>query len=305
MNAIECDGLTRHFGNIRAVEKLTLQVPAGSIFALLGSNGAGKTTLLKLILNLLRPSSGQARVLGGDSAKLRADNFQRIGYVAEDVIHPDWMNLSSFLGYHRSLYRSWDSKLESQLRDKFNLPEGIAIKRFSRGMRMKAILLSTLCFRPELLVLDEPFSGLDPQVRDDLIEGILELTAADSPCTVVISSHDIAEIERLADWVGILAHGRIVLAEALTELQFRFRRIEVVGPDVRQQMPDPAPAGWIRAEATTPTLIQFIHTQFNTNTEAELRSMFVNARIQSSPLSLRDIFLATSKSSTSTDGLLT
>jgi len=305
MNAIECDALTRHFGKVCALDRLTLQVPAGSVFALLGSNGAGKTTLLKLILNLLRPSSGQARVLGGDSAKLRADNFQRIGYVAEDLIQPDWMELSAFIGYHRSLYRSWDLTLESHLRAKFALPEGIAIKRFSRGMRMKALLLSTLCFRPELLILDEPFSGLDPQVRDDLIEGILELTAADSPCTVVISSHDIAEIERLADWVGILAHGRIVLAEPLTELQFRFRRIEVVGPDVRQQMPEPAPAGWIRAEATTPTLIQFIHTQFNTHTEAELRSMFVGARIQSSPLSLRDIFLATSKPSLSVNGLLT
>jgi ABC-2 type transport system ATP-binding protein len=305
MNAIECDALTRHFGKVCALDRLTLQVPAGSVFALLGSNGAGKTTLLKLILNLLRPTSGQARVLGGNSANLRADTFQRIGYVAEDLIQPDWMELSAFLGYHRSLYRSWDPALESHLRAKFALPEGIAIKRFSRGMRMKAILLSTLCFRPELLILDEPFSGLDPQVRDDLIEGILELMAAGSPCTVVISSHDIAEIERLADRVGILSSGRLVLAEPLTELQRRFRRIEVIGPDARQRIPNPTPATWIRTEATTPSLVQFVHTQFDTHTEAELRSMFVGARIQSSPLSLREIFLAASKPSPSANGLLT
>lgn len=305
MNAIECDALTRHFGKVRAVDRLTLQVPSGSVFALLGSNGAGKTTLLKLILNLLRPSSGQARVLGGNSANLRADTFQRIGYVAEDLIQPDWMELPAFLRYYRSLYRSWDPTLESHLRAKFALPEGVAVRRFSRGMRMKAILLTTLCFRPELLILDEPFSGLDPQVRDDLIDGILELMTASSPCTVVISSHDIAEIERMADWVGILANGRIVVAEPLTELQGRFRRIEVVGPEVRQRIPNPTPAEWVRTEATTPNLVQFIHTRFGDRTASELRSMFLGDRIQSSPLSLREIFLATSKLSPSVNGLPT
>ena len=144
MNAIECYALTRHFGKVCALYRLTLQVPAGSVFALLGSNGAGKTTLLKLILNLLRPTSGQARVLGGNSANLRADTFQRIGYVAEDLIQPDWMELSAFLGYHRSLYRSWDPALESHLRAKFALPEGIAIQRFSRGPLHSSLLVCPL-----------------------------------------------------------------------------------------------------------------------------------------------------------------
>jgi len=294
MNVIECEHLTRKFGRIRAVDDLNLDVPKGCVFALLGPNGAGKSTTLKLLLNLLRPTAGRATVLGCDTTRFKKDQFQRIGYVAEEQIQADWMTVSQLLAFYRPLYPRWDATLESRLRAQYELPDGQQLKRMSRGTRMKAILLSTLCFRPELLLLDEPFGGLDPQVRDDLIEGLLETLSGDRPATVVISSHDISEVERLADWVGILSEGRLLVAEPMTQLQARFRRIEVVGPGVGEKRIDPLPQSWLKFQSPTPTVVQFVHQAFGEAgvAEAQIREFYPQAAVSASPMTLREIFLA-------------
>jgi ABC-2 type transport system ATP-binding protein len=294
MNAIECDQLTRNFGRTRAVDNLTLAVPMGSVFALLGANGAGKSTTLKLLLNLLRPSAGRATVLGCETTRFGKEIFQRIGYVAEDQAESEWMSVRELLAFCRPLYPTWDDTLASTLRAQYGLPEDRALKKLSRGMKMKARLLATLCFRPELLILDEPFSGLDPQVRDDLIAGLLETIAGDRPSTVVISSHDIAEVERLADWVGILAEGRLVLAEPIAQLQARFRRIEVVGPGMGERTSDPWPRDWLKVQTPSSTVMQFVHQGFGdpAAAEAQIRMRFPRGAVSIFPLTLRDIFLA-------------
>jgi ABC-2 type transport system ATP-binding protein len=298
MNAIECEQLTRTFGRTRAVDGLSLQVPQGCVFALLGANGAGKSTTLKLLLNLLRPSSGRATVLGCETTRFKKGIFQRIGYVAEDQVQADWMTVPELLAYYRPFYPRWDGALVAAMKAQYDLPDNRSLKKMSRGMRMKAILLSTLCFRPELLILDEPFSGLDPQVRDDLIAGLVESISGDQPATVVISSHDIAEVERLADWVGILAEGRLVLAEPMTRLQARFRRIEVVGAGVGEQRPNPLPASWLRFQTPSSTVAQFVHQDFAdaAAAEAEIRQRYPHGAISASPMILREIFLANSRS---------
>src|SRR5688572_13162493 len=226
MNIIETQNLTRRFGRMEAVHELSLAVPEGSVFALLGPNGAGKTTTLKLLMNLLSPTSGSARILGVDSRKLGERELAQIGYVSENQQLPVWMTVRQFLNYCRPFYPTWDRALEAKLLAQFALPETRKLSQLSRGMLMKAALLSSLAYRPKLLVLDEPFSGLDALVRDDFIRGVLEVSAL-GEWTVLVSSHDIEEVERLADHVAILEAGRLRLSERADDLQRRFRRVEV------------------------------------------------------------------------------
>jgi ABC-2 type transport system ATP-binding protein len=220
-NAIETSDLTRRFGRVDAVDTLTLKVPAGSIFALVGPNGAGKTTTIKLLMNLMRPTRGSATVLGVDSRRLDAKTFERIGYVSENQRLPDHLTPADLLAYCRPFYPTWDEELSRRLQTTLNVPMDVRLRMASRGTRMKAALLAALAYRPELLVLDEPFSGLDPLVRDEVAQAIMTL-AGEQARTVFVSSHDIEEVERLAGWVAFIDRGRITLVEQMSLLLQRF-----------------------------------------------------------------------------------
>src|ERR1700674_4837201 len=174
-SAISMSQLTCRYGRTEAVHDLTLTVDPGRVFALLGPNGAGKTTTIRTMMNILRPTSGRASVFGVDSRRLGADQFALIGYVSENQKLPSWMTVDELIAYCRPLYPTWDDSLCDRLIADFDLPRLTKIRRLSRGMRVKAALVSSLAYRPRLLVLDEPFSGLDPVVRDDLVHGVLEL----------------------------------------------------------------------------------------------------------------------------------
>jgi ABC-2 type transport system ATP-binding protein len=227
-NAIETFDLTRRFGSTEAVTGLNLRVPAGSVFALIGPNGAGKTTTLKLLMNLMRPTRGSAVVLGRRARELGPTEWQRIGYVSENQQLPEWMTSDQLFEYCRPFYPQWDDALRRKLQAQLALTSNAALRTLSRGTRMKAALLSSLAYRPDLIVLDEPFTGLDPVVRDELIHGLLEVSNERSP-TVLISSHDIEEVERLADWVGFMQEGTLQFAAPVLVLLNRFRVVEVVG----------------------------------------------------------------------------
>ena len=291
MNIIETRNLTRRFGRTEAVHDLSLAVPEGSVFALLGSNGAGKSTTIKLLMNLLTPTGGAARVLGVDSRKLGERELAQIGYVSENQAMPLWMTVRQFLDYCRPFYPTWDRELEKTLLAQFALPGERLLKHLSRGMLMKAALLSSLAYRPKLLVLDEPFSGLDPLVRDEFVRGVLEVSAL-GEWTVLVSSHDIEEVERLADHVAVLEAGRLRLSEPTEALQARFRRVEVTGA------PDGAEPGsgwmeWERAGALT----RFIETNYaGEPTEDGWRLRFGGARVTAQPMTLREIFVVLAKS---------
>src|SRR5213592_1402252 len=224
-NAIEAEGLTRRFGRKLAVSGLSFRVPHGSLFALLGPNGAGKTTAIKLLMNLLEPTRGNVRVLGTDSTRLGPSELAQIGYVSENQRLPGWMTVAELLAYLRPMYPSWNEAFCRNLLDGFSLPLNEKIKNLSRGMKVKAALLSSLAYRPRLLVLDEPFSGLDPLVREELIRGVVESA---SETTLFISSHDLADIESFANHIGYLSEGRLQFAEEMTALSARFREIEVI-----------------------------------------------------------------------------
>jgi ABC-2 type transport system ATP-binding protein len=216
-DAIETVDLTRRFGRLDAVSGLNLRVPAGSIFALIGPNGAGKTTAIKLLLNLIRPTRGRALVLGTDARRLGPSELARIGYVSENQRLPEWMTPSQLITYVKPFYPTWDDALCQKLRQDLALTAETPLHALSRGTRMKVALLISLAYRPELIILDEPFTGLDPLVRDELIRALLELTG-EHHWTTLISSHDIDEVERLADSVAFIDNGRIVFTESVQAL---------------------------------------------------------------------------------------
>ncbi len=293
MAAVETRALTRRFRRTEAVNGLTLDVPDGSIFALIGPNGAGKTTTIKLLMNLLRPTSGAARVLGRDTRSLAPADLQRIGYVSENQRLPDWMTLRQLVDYCRSLYRQWDDHHAVDLEASLNLTSPSRIGAFSRGMRMKAALLASLAYRPDLLILDEPFSGLDPVVRDELTRTLLA-SCSEHAATVLISSHDIDEVERLADHVGFIREGRLAFAEPTSSLLGRFRLVEVIGST---PPPVPADARWL-VQGVAGRTLRFVDTAHDApDAEARIAAAYPDAEIRISPLSLREIFVAHVKAS--------
>jgi len=289
MNIIETHHLSRKYGRADALHGLDLTVPAGSVFAFIGPNGAGKTTTIKVLMNLLRPTGGEARVLGVDSRKLSPKERQQIGYVSESQKLPEWMTVEQLMRYCRPFYPTWDRDLEAKLMRQFDLPPGRKLKHLSRGMLMKAALLSSLAYRPKLLVLDEPFSGLDPLVRDEFIRGALEVSQQDE-WTIFISSHDINEVEQLADWVGIIDSGRLHLAEPIETLLGRFRRIEVTlaGEDgVVRGLPD----HWLEVERVG-NFVRAIESAYEPGMLNEVRgSLPPNAEVAVKPMTLREIFV--------------
>jgi ABC-2 type transport system ATP-binding protein len=290
-NAIETVGLTRRFGRVDAVEDLSLGVPAGSIFALVGPNGAGKTTTIKVLMNLVRPTRGSAAVLGIDSQRLDHIALQRVGYVSENQKLPDHLTPEDLLAYCRPFYPTWDNDLARRLQQTLDLPLQGRLGTLSRGTRMKAALLSALAFRPELLVLDEPFSGLDPLVRDELIQALLELVGdGDRPWTVFVSSHDIEEVERLADTVAFLNGGRLVFAEPVAGLLERFRLVEVIAAD-DAPLPPPSEPEWIGHGVAGRTL-RFVDSAHGPEAPARLASRYPGAEIRTHPMTLREIFVA-------------
>src|ERR1051325_11050549 len=166
--------LTKRYLNVYALESLNLDIPEGSVYGLVGPNGAGKTTAIKTLMNILKPDWGRAEVLGVDSRAISGKELAAIGYVSENQEMPEWMTIQYLLDYLKPFYPSWDDTRAAELLLQFELPRDRKVRHLSRGMRMKTALASSLAYRPRLLVLDEPFSGLDPLVREDLIQGILE-----------------------------------------------------------------------------------------------------------------------------------
>jgi ABC-2 type transport system ATP-binding protein len=289
-HVIETESLLRRFGRTEAVTNLTLRVPAGSVFALVGPNGAGKTTTIKVLMNLLALTAGRAHVLGLDSRRLGPATLARIGYVSENQELPKWMTVSQLLAYCAPLYRRWDPALAAALARELSLPLEKPLADCSRGTVMKAALLVSLAYRPELLVMDEPFAGLDALVREEFSTGVLEI-AGDRPWTVFVSSHDIDEVERLADWIGIINQGRLELAEPVADLLARFRHVDVA-VEGEARVPARVPETWLLPAASGRS-VRFVDSAFDEATLGErVRAAIPETRdIAVTPMPLRNIFI--------------
>lgn len=292
--AIHTDQLTKRYHRLTALDCVSLDVQEGAIYALVGQNGAGKTTAIKILMNIIPATRGSATVLGADSRKVRGKSYAQIGYVSENQEIPEWMKVGAILDYLRDFYPTWDSALEQSLVKQFDLPLNRKIKALSRGMKMKLSLAGALAFHPKLIVLDEPFGGLDPLVRDQLIESLLE-RAAES--TVFISSHDLAEIESFASHVGYLESGKLLFSEEMASLAVRFREVEITTASTNP-LPSALPDSWLQPKSSG-AVIRFVDSRFDDQkTPADIHRFFPDATdVQVRPLSLRSIFLAMARKS--------
>ena len=224
---VEINGLTKRYGRKAVVDELSLSIPRGSVYGLIGPNGAGKSTTLKSLMRLIKISAGSASILGHD---VHSD-FQavkgRLGYVPETHHIYRWMKVKRVIAFTRSFYPAWNDEFCGQMLQMMELDPNKKVKQLSKGMLAKLALLLAVSHEPELLVLDEPLSGLDPIVRDEFIDGVLK-TICERDTTVIFSSHTIGDIQRLADSVGILFNGRLLVNDSTETIVNRTKRIQVV-----------------------------------------------------------------------------
>jgi ABC-2 type transport system ATP-binding protein len=216
--AIETVGLTKKFGSLTAVDSLDLRVPHGSIFGFLGRNGAGKTTTIKLLLGLISPTSGTARVLGMDPGKNGKTMKLQVGYVAENQSMYGWMKVKEIVKFTAGFYRDWDHKLAEHFCEQFELSPSTKVRRLSKGQQMRLALTLALCSRPRLLILDDPTMGLDPITRKEFLNDIVSAIHEEGT-TVFFSTHILTELERVADNIAIIDRGKLKVASDIDSLK--------------------------------------------------------------------------------------
>jgi len=223
---IETAALTKRYGDLEAVRQLDLRVASGHITGFLGRNGAGKSTTIKMLLGMSRPTSGSGRLLGLaiDDVRESREARRHVAYVAEDKQTYAYMTVAQMIAFTRSFYDDWRPEVEARLLKQYDLPLRRRVKALSKGMRTKLALLLALARRPKLLILDEPSEGLDPVSIEELLQSLVG--AAADGTTVFFSSHQIAEVERVADRVCVIDHGRLVVDASLDEIRRDFRRLE-------------------------------------------------------------------------------
>jgi ABC-2 type transport system ATP-binding protein len=298
MNVIEVSHLTYTYGRVTALRDVELGVPEGALYALLGPNGSGKTTLLQVLMGLRRPDRGRASVMGVNAASLTTRDRSRIGYVAEGQSLPQGMRLRQVEAYLAPLYDTWDATLARELRERFELDPARKIRTLSRGEQMKAALLCALAPRPQLLVMDEPFTGMDALVKDELVRGLLE-SAGTEGWTVLLCSHDIGELELLADWVGFLDRGTMRLSEPMDRLRDRFKRVEVTlssDQSATLRTDRTLPSDWMSVERLGTRLTFVASNATETPVEQAVAARFGGvAHVEARDATLREVFVALAK----------
>jgi ABC-2 type transport system ATP-binding protein len=281
--AIETQSLHKHYGALRAVDGLELRVPRGAVYGFLGRNGAGKTTAIRMLGGLAHPSGGTMRVLDLDPQTERVAVLARTGFVIDKMLMPS-MTGNDLVRFNRAFYPRWSDALASKYAEALEVPMDRKFRKLSTGNQTKLGLLLALSQGAELLVLDEPTAGLDPVVTDQLLRVLVD-DFANEGRTLFLSSHHLSEIERVADWVGIIDHGKLLLEARLDDVRANFRRVRVVG----ESLPVGARSEVFTAktgEGTTEYVVRANADAFI----AELRSDGATV-LDVSPMNLSEIFL--------------
>jgi ABC-2 type transport system ATP-binding protein len=288
---IETADLRKSYGDMEAVRGLSLRVSAGSIYGFLGRNGAGKTTTIKVLLGMTRPTAGEARVFGMSAATSASSVAirRRTGFVSEDKDLYDFMTVEEMIRFTAPFFPTWRKNLEERYLRKFELRPAQHVKSLSRGMRTKLALLLALSRGAELLILDEPTSGLDPAMTEEVLQALVSHVASEQ-MTVFFSSHQIAEVDQIADHVAIIDRGRAVLAGPLDDLRERYRRVQLVFDG---DAPEPAfrspGVERVRRRGRVLTLLSSAGTDQVVNEAWALHPVSIDV----TPVSLKDIFLET------------
>jgi ABC-2 type transport system ATP-binding protein len=284
---IRTQGLTRYYGARPAVYELSLEVPRGGVFALLGRNGSGKTTTIRMLLGLLAPTRGGGAILGYDIRALPPEARARIGYLTEEHQLYGWMSVRECGDFQSRFYPTWSEKIFRGIIGHFGLRPTAHVKSLSRGERAGLCLALTLAPEPELLILDDPAIGLDPVARRSLIESMVFLTRR-SDRTIFFSSHQLPDVERVADFIAVLDHGALRACCPLETFRNSIRQVRLRFPGP----PPPLPKipGLLQAVRTEGELrITCVH--YNGATEAALRGL-APGQMEQVPITLEDAFIS-------------
>lgn len=224
---LEMKNVTKTFGKFKALDDLSMTVPKGSVYGLVGPNGAGKSTAIRLMTGIYRPDSGSI-TLEGMPVYENPVNKVRMGYIPDDIFYFPSASMEEMKSFYKGIYPQFDEKLYNKLFEAFQLPKKGAIRRFSKGMQKQAAFHLSLCTHPEMLILDEPVDGLDPVMRRQVWSLILSEVAANGT-TVLVSSHNLRELEDICDHVGIMDHGKMLLERSLQDMQGATHKLQLVG----------------------------------------------------------------------------
>jgi ABC-2 type transport system ATP-binding protein len=284
---IRTRGLTRYFGPKCAVHDLNLEVPRGCVFAFLGRNGSGKSTTIRMLLGLLQPDRGEAKVLGCDSRALTPELRARIGYLTEEHQLYGWMNVREAGEFQAAFYPRWNEKIFRGVIGHFGLKPEARVKHLSRGMRAGLCLALTLAPDPELLILDDPALGLDPVARRSLVESMIYLTRR-SDRTIFFSSHHLGDVERVADYLAVLDDSVLRACCPLESFRNSVQEVQLRFDGTPPKLP-PIP-GLLQAFRTEHELrVTCVH--YNGETEQALRAL-APAALETVPLGLEDAFIS-------------
>jgi ABC-2 type transport system ATP-binding protein len=286
---IETNQLRKSFNGRAALNGLDLKVPAGSIFGFLGRNGAGKTTTIKLLMGMLRWDAGEAQVFGlpvsDPSAAMEAR--KRIGFVTEDKELYPYMTVEQIIRFTRPFFPKWRDDLEQRYRKMFDLQPGVKIPDLSKGMRSKLMLLLAISRGAELLILDEPTDGLDPAAVEDVLRELVTLSASEG-MSIFFSSHQLAEVEQIADHVSIIDHGKAIIGDSLDELKGRYRWLHIVFEnEPREPVSWPAGVEHMRQEGRTVSIM----ASRNVQEIREQAQSIPGTVVEQFPVTLKEIFL--------------
>ncbi|MEQ8763902.1 MAG: ABC transporter ATP-binding protein [Planctomycetota bacterium] len=286
---IRCRGLRRSFGNTIALDGVDLEMPPG-VCALVGENGSGKTTLMRILACVDSPNQGEAEVLGHSIFRAPAEIRRNIGFVPQHPAFHDWMNVAEVIWFHSAFYESWDVALAERLRERVALDPKRVVSGLTTGMKMRLSMVLALAHRPPLLILDEPLAGLDPSVREDVIELLIE-HQGECDASIFISSHQVQELDALVDRVAYLEEGRILFERSRQDLTQSIRRIEILfeGP-----APDHVSVpGRLRSKASGQRLLIDVDGYRDELLES-LKKPGVRS-VEASPLDLEEAFVALAK----------
>ncbi len=286
---IEISALQKSFKGNLALDGLDLRVPRGSIFGFLGKNGAGKTTTMKLLVGLIRPDSGVVRVWGSDASDPAASIQirSRLGFVTEDKELYPYMTVEQIIRFTRSFFPKWSIELERRYLEVFELPLKRKIPALSKGMRSKLMLLLAACRGAELLILDEPTEGLDPAATEDLLRELVTISSTQGT-TIFFSSHQLAEVDQIADHVAIIDRGRVVVEGSLDDMKARYERLQVVF-----ESDSALPVRWADGAESVRREGRMISILASHNVEGILEQArsIPGASVERFPVTLKDIFL--------------
>ena len=224
---IRLQNVTKTFGSFKALDELSLTIPKGAVYGLVGPNGAGKSTTIRHLTGVYRPDSG-AITIGGKPVYENTAVKQTIGYIPDEIFYFPSANLEEMRRFYKGLYPQFDDALFNRLKEVFRLPENTPLRRYSKGMQEQAAFQLSISTRPEVLILDEPVDGLDPVMRRQVMSLILS-DVADRETTVLISSHNLRELEDVCDHVGIMDHGKMLLEKSLADMQGNTHKLQIVG----------------------------------------------------------------------------